>query len=80
MNHDSPPSVSLFEDPVLIGAELTAGRDSVLAGITEPRFRGVLRGRTHDGITLPVHSIATWNTCRTSVSHIVRGAFNNADR
>lgn len=38
----SPPGVRLFEDAVLVGAELAAGGHSVLAGVTEPRFGGVL--------------------------------------
>ena len=39
-----PPSVRLFEYPVLIGAELTAGGHPVLAGVTEPGLCRVLRG------------------------------------
>ena len=57
-----PPGVRLFEDPVLIGAELTAGRDAVLAGVAEPRLGGVLRGGTHDGVALAVDAVATFDT------------------
>ena len=38
----APSSVCLFEDPVLIGAEFTAGSDSVFAGVAEPWLGGVL--------------------------------------
>lgn len=57
-----PPGISLFEDPVLIGAELTAGRDAVLAGVAEPGLGGVLRRGTHDGVALTVDAIATFDT------------------